>query len=123
MYEDAYLLDTEQWEWTGPLAPAEAQALLDQTSSTNNGNGNDNQQEQQEQEQQAPPLPGLLRGGPLHPHPGFLVGHTAVLAASVKGSKAEEGEGKEGGVGGKVLVFGGQDRLGARKEDLLVLEG
>lgn len=116
MYEDAFLLDTEQWEWTGPLPPAQAQALLQPTD-----NRHDQQQQAQQEEQEqaeAAPMPGLLRGGPPHPHPGFLVGHTAVLAAA---SDKGKGGGKE--EGGKVLMFGGQDRLGVRREDLLVLEG
>lgn len=100
VYEDAFLLDTEQWEWT-PISSAQAQELLQPSV-------NDQQQEQEE----AAPMPDLLRGGPLHSHPGFLVGHTAVLASS-------KGKGGQG----QVLVFGGQDRLGVRREDLLVLEG
>lgn len=121
MFEDAYLLDTEQWEWT-PVPAAQAQQLQSQQPQS--------QDEQQEQQQ----VKGLLEGGALSPAPGFLVGHTAVLAASGKGKQEggeeEEDEGEQGegmGVKGegeaRVLVFGGQDRLGVRREELLVLQG
>lgn len=117
VYEDAFLLDTEQWEWTR-VAPSQAQQLQRQQQ--------DDKEQEQEQEQ-----PGLLGGGPLVPAPGFLVGHTAVLASSAKGDEEEgeaqaQGEGAreaKGGQGARVLVFGGQDRFGVRREELLVLKG
>lgn len=108
VFEDAFLLDTEQWEWTR-LAPSTTQA----------------QEQLQSPEQQE----GLLGGGPLVPAPGFLVGHTAVLAsssASTKGGDEEMETEEEGGKGGKdtrVLFFGGQDRLGVRREELLIVKG
>ena len=105
VFEDAFLLDTEQWEWT-PVSPARAQQLQQQ------------QGQEDEQEAAAAAGPGLVEGGPLHPSPGFLVGHTAVLAG---GGTGEEG-GRREKEQERVLVFGGQDRLGVRREEVLALK-
>ncbi|TFJ80489.1 hypothetical protein NSK_008230 [Nannochloropsis salina CCMP1776] len=83
LFEDAFILDTETWEWRA--AGAEV------------GAG-----EQQEE------------------GPGVVVGHTAVVARAGR----EGGEGGQGGEengDGRVLVFGGQDRKGERRDDLFVL--
>ena len=96
MHEDAYLLDTEAWEWT-PLPAAATEAAQQ----------------------------GLLQGKALAPSPGLRVGHTAVLARL--GAEAEGEVGGEGNDNAKeearVLVFGGQDKQGVRRDDLLVIKG
>ena len=81
MYDDAFLLDTESWEWK---------------EVTKELNGS----------------------------PGLLVGHTAALAHCVGASKAgeeakEETEGSAGET--RVMIFGGQDKLGGRREELHVI--
>jgi hypothetical protein len=117
VFEDAFLLDTEQWEWTSVPLAREQQLQQQQDQK-----GEQEQQGEQQQEHQQATTAGLLKGGVLHPPPGFLVGHTASLAERGEGAGLFMG-GKEGRKEARVLVFGGQDRLGVRREDLLALKG
>jgi len=87
MYDDAFVLDTESWEW------------------------------------KKVEVEGTKEGGS-DEGPGVVVGHTAVLArgGGYRGEEEEvEGEGEEGVRETRVLMFGGQDPGGVRKDDLVVL--
>eukprot|EP00624_Nannochloropsis_granulata_P001876 evm.model.NODE_19120_length_25721_cov_24.254967.2 len=83
MYDDAFVLDTESWEW------------------------------------RKVELEGTKEGGS-DGGPGVVVGHTAVLTR-VGGWGGGEEEGEEGARETRVLMFGGQDPTGVRKDDLVVL--
>jgi hypothetical protein len=93
MFDDAFLLDTEAWEWKEVTKK-------------------------------------------VHPSPGLLVGHTAELAyccgkeggvkahggevvgAGEEEEAKEETEEKES----RVMIFGGQDKLGGRREELYLIK-
>ena len=83
MFEDAFLLDTEIWEWKEVTKA-------------------------------------------IQPSPGLLVGHTAELAhcgddgVMTVGAATEVEEKKEGET--RVMIFGGQDKLGGRREELYLIK-
>ena len=86
MYENAFLLDTQTWEWRALEGGREGSSLLADKA--------------------------------LFPSPGVMVGHTAVLAQA----RAEDEEGPAGERTVRVLMFGGQDPKGTRREDLFVVK-
>lgn len=79
MFDDAFLLDTEGWEWKEVTKE-------------------------------------------IKPSPGLVVGHTAQLAhcASSKATKEEEDKEEEKGET-RVMIFGGQDKIGGRREELYLI--